>query len=236
MVFGQTFAVSTNRLIADLTGGQATAFRSAAQALDRIDRATRFSYLLGYQPANPDWNGAYRRIDVKVTRPGVTVHFRHGYYARQQLVPFDRQQFLIYSRIVAAGNHPQQIRDIGVTVEATLEKPEASRAKRDEAAKAGLMLVRGSVSSARMVMTHKGDKRVVAIEIAVFCGNNRGEVVGQAWNRIDLEMTPEVYELFMKKGISYNTRIPISEPVNAVKVVAYNPEADLVGSAITRVK
>lgn len=47
----------------------------------QILRETGSFYLLGYQPANPAADGKFRRIDVKVNRPGLTVRSRRGYYA-----------------------------------------------------------------------------------------------------------------------------------------------------------
>ena len=74
----------------------------ADRAVGRIDAATRFQYLLAYAPLDADWDGTFRRITVKVNRPEVRVLYRHGYYARDQLVPFDRQQ-------EATGSEDQEI-------------------------------------------------------------------------------------------------------------------------------
>ena len=64
------------RAISELTGGVATAFRKGSDALDRLDRSTRFQYLLGYYPANTNWDGKFRKLTVTVKRPGVTVLYR----------------------------------------------------------------------------------------------------------------------------------------------------------------
>jgi VWFA-related protein len=64
------------------TGG--TAFDSTnnlRQGFDRIDSDQHNYYLLGYTSTNDKLDGKFRTIDVKVTRPGVTVSSRKGYFA-----------------------------------------------------------------------------------------------------------------------------------------------------------
>ena len=61
-------------------------------------KVPRAQYLLGYSPANANWNGGYRRIDIKVNRKGAQVLFRHGYIARLDVTPLSRQDYLTYTR------------------------------------------------------------------------------------------------------------------------------------------
>ena len=51
------------------------------QGFDRIENDLRNYYLLGYTPSNDTYDGHFRTIDVKVSRPGVTVAARKGYFA-----------------------------------------------------------------------------------------------------------------------------------------------------------
>ena len=117
--WAHAFSLEGLKTLAERTGGRAALFKWGDAALDAIDRSSRSQYLLGYYPANGDQDGRFRRITVKVNRPGVDVFYRRGYYARQQLVPLDRRQFMAYNRITAAGNYPGAIGDITVSVEAS---------------------------------------------------------------------------------------------------------------------
>lgn len=54
---------------------------SAGVARMRQERTTY--YLLSYQPTNPSLDGKFRRINVKVKRPKMTVRARPGYVALQ---------------------------------------------------------------------------------------------------------------------------------------------------------
>ena len=68
----------TRRTVAELTGGVSSAYSYGDKAVAAIDQSTTFEYPLGYYPTNPTLDDRYRRITVKVNRPGVTVLFRHS--------------------------------------------------------------------------------------------------------------------------------------------------------------
>jgi VWFA-related protein len=68
--------------LAEDTGGFAIRNTSdLAGALARISRESRTFYLLGYEPADQKADGRFRKIEVMVRRPGVSVRARKGYYA-----------------------------------------------------------------------------------------------------------------------------------------------------------
>jgi VWFA-related protein len=51
------------------------------RALDAIQKDAGTYYVIAYSPANNEFDGKYRAIDVKVSRPGVSVRARRGYLA-----------------------------------------------------------------------------------------------------------------------------------------------------------
>ena len=64
------------------TGGAAfDSTNNLRQGFDRIESDQHNYYLLGYTPTNDKLDGKFRTIDVKVTRPGVSVSSRKGYFA-----------------------------------------------------------------------------------------------------------------------------------------------------------
>lgn len=71
--------------LAVATGGQAHRAKDLAALptlLRRIASELRHQYLLGYQPVRPTEPGQFRRLEVRVSRPGHQVRARAGYLAR----------------------------------------------------------------------------------------------------------------------------------------------------------
>lgn len=68
--------------LASDTGGRAFLdSNDFTQVFKGVQQDTSTYYLLGYHSTNPARDGRYRRITVKVNRPGVKVDYRRGYYA-----------------------------------------------------------------------------------------------------------------------------------------------------------
>ena len=70
------------RTLADETGGFAVVnANDFSTAFERIVRENTHYYLLGFQPSNGKRDGRFRRLEVRVKRPGARVHARRGYVA-----------------------------------------------------------------------------------------------------------------------------------------------------------
>ena len=64
------------------TGGKAFLdSNDFAPAFAQVQKDSSAYYVLGFHPANPMRDGRYRKLLVKVNRPGVKLEYRPGYYA-----------------------------------------------------------------------------------------------------------------------------------------------------------
>ena len=71
------------RIIAENTGGIAIVNQNDFdKALKRIDNETSDYYVLGYYSTNPDPLRRRRQIEVRTTRPNVTIQARREYTLR----------------------------------------------------------------------------------------------------------------------------------------------------------
>jgi VWFA-related protein len=226
-MFGQTFNIQSLRYVSELTGGQMTAFRKADYGFDRLDAATRFQYLLGYYPTNTTWNGALRKIVVKVNRPGVTVLYRRSYYASDQLVPLDRREFITYNRVMSAGAYTGEIKDIAVVLQPPVIRGEGGARE---------IAMDVTVKSARIAFVRADDRHVAALDIGIYCGDDKKQIVCDSLQRVDLKLKEDTYQTFLRDGAHFSIRLPVTANPAYVKVIVYDYGADVLGSAVHRIK
>jgi VWFA-related protein len=68
--------------MADETGGRVFVNTNGlTEAVQTAIEAGSNYYTVAYSPANQNWNGKFRHIQIKVDWPGVTLAYRRGYYA-----------------------------------------------------------------------------------------------------------------------------------------------------------
>lgn len=72
----------TMKEMAEETGGRAFVNTNGLkEAVQTAIEAGSNYYTVAYSPANQKWDGGFRRIQVKIDKPGVTLAYRRGYYA-----------------------------------------------------------------------------------------------------------------------------------------------------------
>lgn len=226
-VFNQTFFVKGLRATADQTGGQAWAFEYGDEALEQLDRTTRFRYVLGYVPANQEIDDQYRRIRIEVTRPGLTVLYRHGYYASETTRARDGADVRALARIRQASGFMVDVRDIGVELEAEVETgPDQARE----------IVASLTIDTSKFEFPLVDRLRTGIVDFAVFVGNERQQVIAEAWSRRDWQLSEDGYARLREAPATETVRVPVGGDPLFVKVVVYERGSNLLGTAIVRVR
>ena len=76
------------RILAENTGGRAfTDTNTPETQVSQVFRRNSSYYLIGFQSSDTKTDGRFRKIEVKVNRPGVEVRTRSGYYASKPVEP-----------------------------------------------------------------------------------------------------------------------------------------------------
>jgi Ca-activated chloride channel family protein len=77
----------TLRQLAEATGGQAffpLAMKNVESAYDKVLAEITGQYHLGYQSTNTARDGAWRKVEIRVTRPDLRIRSRKGYFGPYQ--------------------------------------------------------------------------------------------------------------------------------------------------------
>jgi hypothetical protein len=225
--WNQRWAYADSRAIAQRTGGLATVFDYADRALDRIERSTRFTYLLGYYPKGWNPDNKPRRVEVTVSREGFSVLHRHEYYARQDPPAYDHRAVLTEARIRGARDYRREVSDIPLRV---------STSSRPQKGGGYAVHVNLTVDAAAVRFTPGDGRYLASIEAALFVASRSGRQIGQMRKRIDLKLTPASHEELQKEGITFSAVVNASERPAYVKAVVYDFAVDRVGSAFVEVR
>jgi hypothetical protein len=221
------WANADTRARAEETGGIASAYEYADKTFDRIERATRFRYELGYYPADTELDGQYRRLSVKVNRPGVRVLYRHGYYARRDPIGVDRREHLTESRISAAAGYRAVLRDIPLSLTAIAVRGDGSKNE----VRAEVRIAPGALT-----FTDADGAHVASIDVALFVGADRERSIGELRKRVDLRFTPANFQRALLEGVVFSATVPVEGEPRHVKAVVYEYHTDRLGSAVIAIK
>jgi VWFA-related protein len=212
--------------MSNLTGGLSATRQYAQPAVDRVDTATRFGYLLGYQPQNTRIDRRYRHITVRVNRPGVTVLYRHGYYADDVSLPIDRRTFLTSRRISAASQYGSAIPDIRVTLTPTVRRSQG-------AAEVSVVL---NIDAGRIAFVTVEGRHVADFDLVIYAADDKERIINETRHKIDLKLKDENYQRYLREGIPFEVTMRAVLPPKFVKVIVYDYAADLLGSSIAKLK
>lgn len=204
--------------IAHWTGGRAFINRNDLETgIRRALDDAQYGYELAYYPDNERWKGDWRKVKVKVNRPGVTVISRGGYFAFAEpklLPPKARKQLL--EEIAAS---PLEDTEIPITVKMT---PPASATS--SAVEARVFL------SAQKLFTNHGDGWKSAFEVLLFQLTAENKILDVTTEPVSLELTEAKYTDALKEGIDTLAELQLKPGAALLYVIVHDKRSDAVGS------
>jgi VWFA-related protein len=173
-------------------------------AFERIVRENSSYYVLGYYASNDKRDGKFRNVQVRVTRPGVTVRARKGYNAPKGSRPSPAASTRIEAQM------PPEIRD-------ALASPIPSRGLGvsmfaapfvGSAPKASVALV-VEIDPEKLTFVQKGDLFNEDLEIHVLAIDGAGKVQGGGRDVAPLRLHAATHDLVLKNGIRVTRRLEL---------------------------
>ena len=214
--------VSTNfdamLAIANVTGGHA--FYNTNDITGALRSAvddSRISYLVGYYPTNDTWNGTFRGITLKVSRPGVHLRYRTGYYADAEV---DAKEIASDRRIYDAIRSPLQLINLGLEVQA---EPVASASGRE-------MKVEVRVNPGRMHFDQKGDRWTDTVDIVWVGLSSDGRVMDKNTDTVGMRPAQPGYDEIQQKGFSFTEHVHLTNQSVELRLVVRDRGTGAIGS------
>jgi len=210
-----------SREVVEATGGYYTSLEMAPKAMAKVDQVTRFSYLLGYTPVNPAFDGKPREVTVKVNRKDVIVRYQHGYDAVGAPDPADLKDLIFKSRLESALAYTSNVKDITVSVEAALLP------------RMGVTLearVVVTIDPRNLTFAELDGIRTGKLELQVYCTDAKERVIGDFGEALGIRAGEETYQEWLQTGITRTVRVPLMDAAKFVKVVVYDYGSDHVGT------
>jgi VWFA-related protein len=215
---------STMNSVAEQTGGK------AFYNTNDLNRAIRDSmedgstyYTLGYYPENKDWDGRFRRISLKVNRPGIKLHYRQGFYA-------------VEPKVYAKQDPKIQAIDMGSALD--ISNP-ISTALPFQA-----VVIPPSTQNGNKVQINFGiDAHAIGFELkedglqhaAIDCGvraySKTGESLKLQGNTFNAALTPEQYQKVMKAIFPCNQTLELPPGEYLLRLAVRDTNNGLIGTA-----
>jgi VWFA-related protein len=218
--------VSNMRAMASVTGGFAFVNQNRFdQAFERIVRENSAYYILGFSPTNTRRDGRYRRVQVRVKRPGLQVRSREGYVAptgRAPAPPAERPANALAVPVAEALASPTPNAGVPMTAFAAPYKG----ADRD----ASVVIV-ASIDPSALGLVNKDGVMTGQLEIATYAGSaNRKRFPGDR-HVISLALQPDTYERARREGFRVVTEMRLPQGRYQLRVAAGN-RGDKAGSVL----
>ena len=206
------------RVLSNETGGIPIVNENDLEdGLRRIVDDSSHYYLLGYYPTHDLADGKFRRIEVRVKTPGLTVRTRKGYVASQ---PTDVEtaeakplEDALTSALPASGI---PLRVFAAPIELDRKKALVP------------VIVEASIDGFRFTETNAriSDR----IDIAYMVLDQRGKAIENLTRSFDLTVRPEVRELLLKDGFRTMTVLELEHGSYQLRVGVHERGANRTGS------
>lgn len=217
---------NTMNQMAEATGGKA--FMNTNDLKSAVAKAIEAGsnyYTIAYTPTNHNDNGAYRKIEIKLNRPGIKLAYRHGYFADEpsSSKPHDAAQDTAsqptaYSPIRMAMLHgapdPDQLVFVADVRPASMDTETALAPGNQAEPKISGPYRRYTIT---FVLNPKdlncellsGGQHHCEMEFLTFVYDADSTLVNMQMNGINASFSPERYAAFLKSPLAYRQQISV---------------------------
>jgi VWFA-related protein len=203
--------------VSEGTGGRAFLNTNDIQgAVRRAADDARMTYVLGYYPTNEAWDGRFHQVTVKVSRPGLEVRHRKGYFAVATQAQASAQRA---AALKAATTSPINASGIGVTVR--IDPVEGKSAEYR-------LTVR--VDGGAIALETRGDEHHGAIDVVVAQIRSDGSGNRDFDHTASIRVPGKQLESFLRDGVSVNHAVTVTPDLERLRVVVRDVRTGALGA------
>jgi VWFA-related protein len=215
------------RLLATQTGGIAALdTNDFATAFETIVRASSHYYLVGYHPADFRPDGAYRRLEVRVARPGASVLARNGYVRPRRDGPKEER-----AEVAAAGGTSAELREL---LESAWPRPGltlgVTAAVFKVTAQTATVAVAVEVAGRALPFRRENDRAVNDVEVSLLVLDEAGRARGGDRLLAAPRLTAQTHERVQRAGLRFVRRLDLAPGRYQLRVAARETEEGRRGS------
>lgn len=213
------------RSLSEETGGFAAVNRNDfSDAFSRVVKDSSSYYVLGYYPKNDRRDGRFRKIEVKVRRPGVEVRSRRGYTAPRGKAPSP-------PKVPAGDKTSPQVRE---ALDSPLPLPALTlnvfAAPFKGAAPNTAVAVTIEAAGNDFGFDEKDGKLITDYEVSTIAIDQQGKIRGGDRSVVNFALKPENRQRFAQAGVRVSTRLQLPPGRYQLRVAARESGTGRVGS------
>jgi VWFA-related protein len=212
MSWANSDRIATFQTIAEATGGRAFyntndiagAFRQAA------DDSSSY-YLIAYYRDAKDTKPGWRKLKVKVDRPGIHIRARSGFFVRKSGADSGNEEQVRRTEVELGLSSPLEFTGIGITASFSPAAP---------GKKAGTKIVPFRIElGPRSVFVDTDDKNHARVDFFAFARTATGETVAQSGRTIEAHLTAESLAKVEQSGTTFDNSLELPPGEYTVRFV-----------------
>jgi VWFA-related protein len=203
------------RTLSEETGGFAAVNRNDFDgAFERVVTENSTYYMLGYYPANDRRDGRFRKIEVRVKRPGLQVRSRKGYVAPRGRAPAPSKASDTPTASAAlrdAMNSPLPMSAVGMSVFAAPFKGAAPNAT---------IAIAVEIAAGEFKYVEKNGLLANDLEVGFVAVDTKGKLHSGDRSTVNLALKPETFERVKSRGFRVTSQMELPPGRYQLRVAA----------------
>jgi VWFA-related protein len=203
------------RQLSENTGGFASVSRNDfTETFQRIVDENSSYYVLGYYTTNDRRDGRLRKLDVRLTRPGLRVRARSGYMAPRGKPPADKAASGASKELRDAIDSPLQVNGLKMALFAAPLKGPAPKA---------VVGIVAQIVARDVTFTEKEGKFASALEMSYVALAKDGKVAAGNRETLNLALKPDTHQRVLQAGFRVQSRLELPPGAYQLRVAAREP-------------